>query len=391
MAVPASSSRNRLNWLLRSWQNIPTPGWTAAIYTAVGCSFTMMGALMHVTTQEIVELKHEYSDLEVDSNGVGFFDFEVHQDMRPPIWVYYELDGYHQNHRRYIESRADVQLHDPLWSKTDSEPESCSPWVKTDGRVNYPCGLVAGSVFNDSFALVVRRPNEGSTFERLEVDSSSETIAWADDVSMFTNMDPEASTTGRAGVKNEHALNMWILNLFPPVECYQVNLGEKPWVPVSVATRKEQGPDGNEVEVLDCRSYFGKPTCNFVREGKPFTCEGDYQVREVKDWGVTSGHLLVWMRTAAFLKFRKIWGRVDSEIPAGSRLRVFAKDNFPVREHFGHKAFIMANTSIFGGRHELLAYAYLTVGAASLLFVSVFQCSYVIFKPSEKGRVGPVG
>jgi hypothetical protein len=37
-------------------------------------------------------------------------DITVTAPMRSPIYVYYELDGVYQNHRRYVKSRSDVQL-----------------------------------------------------------------------------------------------------------------------------------------------------------------------------------------------------------------------------------------------------------------------------------------
>jgi len=30
--------------------------------------------------------------------------------MKPPIYVYYELSNYYQNHRRYVKSRSSLQL-----------------------------------------------------------------------------------------------------------------------------------------------------------------------------------------------------------------------------------------------------------------------------------------
>ena len=30
--------------------------------------------------------------------------------MLPPIWVYYELDGFYQNVRRFVQSRDESQL-----------------------------------------------------------------------------------------------------------------------------------------------------------------------------------------------------------------------------------------------------------------------------------------
>ena len=36
--------------------------------------------------------------------------FTPDRDMEPPIYVYYELHNFYQNHRRYVKSRSDKQL-----------------------------------------------------------------------------------------------------------------------------------------------------------------------------------------------------------------------------------------------------------------------------------------
>ncbi len=67
--------------------------------------------------------------------------------MTPPIFFYYKLTGFYQNHRVYAQSRSDEQLY-------GSRPRtltSCAPlshWNKTQ---LYPCGLIANSFFNDTF------------------------------------------------------------------------------------------------------------------------------------------------------------------------------------------------------------------------------------------------
>ncbi|KAI3979195.1 hypothetical protein MKX01_017020 [Papaver californicum] len=59
----------------------------------------------------------------------------MHKDMKAPIYIYYQLDNYYQNHRR-----SDCQLLDGLDYKDTS---SCRPEENSNGRPIVPCGSVA--------------------------------------------------------------------------------------------------------------------------------------------------------------------------------------------------------------------------------------------------------
>nr|CAD1841546.1 unnamed protein product [Ananas comosus var. bracteatus] len=56
--------------------------------------------------------------------------------MKAPIYIYYELDNYYQNHRRYVKSRSDKQLRHGLEYKDTS---SCKPEEKSNGLPIVPC------------------------------------------------------------------------------------------------------------------------------------------------------------------------------------------------------------------------------------------------------------
>ena len=82
----------------------------------------------------------------------------VPADMAPPIYVYYELDNFYQNHRRYVKSRDDNQLRGTA-GLTASSLSDCDPMVSNSTSAVYnPCGLIARSFFNGARARAMRNP-----------------------------------------------------------------------------------------------------------------------------------------------------------------------------------------------------------------------------------------
>ncbi|KAK4386464.1 putative ALA-interacting subunit [Sesamum angolense] len=70
--------------------------------------------------------------------------------MKAPIFIYYQLDNYYQNHRRYVKSRSDRQL---LHGLKHHDLSSCAPEDFNHGLPVVPCGLIAWSLFNDTYSF----------------------------------------------------------------------------------------------------------------------------------------------------------------------------------------------------------------------------------------------
>ncbi|KAG4947949.1 hypothetical protein JHK86_041188 [Glycine max] len=83
------------------------------------------------------------------TNKTCITKWTVEHKMEAPIYIYYQLDNYYQNHRRYVKSRNDKQL----WNKAaEGETNNCFPEDKTkDNQPIVPCGLIAWSMFNDTY------------------------------------------------------------------------------------------------------------------------------------------------------------------------------------------------------------------------------------------------
>ena len=58
------------------------------------------------------------------------------------------VTNYYQNHRRYVKSINTDQLMGKSVSYSTIDGGDCKPADTTDGKIIYPCGLIANSLFN---------------------------------------------------------------------------------------------------------------------------------------------------------------------------------------------------------------------------------------------------
>lgn len=74
--------------------------------------------------------------------------FTVPETMGSPVFMYYKLTNFYQNHRRYVRSFNSDQLLGRAASYGDVQGGECKPLDEIGGQIVYPCGLIANSVFN---------------------------------------------------------------------------------------------------------------------------------------------------------------------------------------------------------------------------------------------------
>ena len=68
----------------------------------------------------------------------------------------------------------------------------------------------------------------------------------------------------------------------------------------------------------------------------------------------TDEHFIVWMRTAGMPSFRKLWGRIRSDIEVGNYTITIA-NSYDVSAYDGKKTFVLSTTNAFGGKNYFLS------------------------------------
>jgi hypothetical protein len=109
-------------------------------------------------------------------------EFSLPENFDPPVLFYYQLTNFYQNHRRYVASFSDKQLKGDALTGSEVNSSSCTP-LQHDaetGKPLYPCGLIANSLFNDTFASPIDLTR--NTTYKMENNTN---IAWNSDKALY--------------------------------------------------------------------------------------------------------------------------------------------------------------------------------------------------------------
>ncbi|KAI6782071.1 Meiotically up-regulated like protein [Emericellopsis cladophorae] len=222
---------------LKAWQPILTPKTVLPLFFVIGVIFAPIGGLLYWASTQVQEIRLDYTNclrnapdfddgfesmdsgdvhhafksnnksidarwavrrnVEVDvpdSGGVTietdqcYLRFYIPESMGPPVLFYYYLTNFYQNHRRYVDSFDSEQLKGSARSYDDIDGSECDPLEvnKTARLPYYPCGLIANSLFNDSYSNPVLRNPPGATGNETEAyNMTSNGIAWDSDRALY--------------------------------------------------------------------------------------------------------------------------------------------------------------------------------------------------------------
>ncbi|XP_028066840.1 ALA-interacting subunit 1-like isoform X2 [Camellia sinensis] len=189
-AAAAAVKRKKPKYSRFTQQELPackpilTPGWVITAFVLVAIIFIPIGLASLFASEHVVEIVDRYDKSCIPSNYSNNVlayiqsaqtnktctrSLTVPKQMKSPIYIYYQLDNFYQNHRRYVKSRSDNQLRSRAY---EFDVEDCEPEAKTDKGPIVPCGLIAWSLFNDTYGFMLQNKS-------LQV--SKKDIAWKSD------------------------------------------------------------------------------------------------------------------------------------------------------------------------------------------------------------------
>ena len=189
-----------------AYRPVATFGGAMGCFIGWGVLFIGMGIWLVTMSSAVFEISIDYTDCVLPtSKTYGSVvacdkEFTIPEAITTPLYAYYELTNFYQNHRRYVKSRSYQQLMGLDMAiadvKTDCDPivtnADLAPYITkaVDGTplvadvVANPCGLVAKSLFTDTFVVYQHGANDAEDVwtdeQKLTIDDSD--IAWASDV-----------------------------------------------------------------------------------------------------------------------------------------------------------------------------------------------------------------
>lgn len=356
---------------LKAWQPILTPKTVLPLFFTIGIIFAPIGGLLLYASAKVREIQLDYTtcykdapqddfgempssnvqtSFKTSSNGSTWeaptwraghvnitydgvekaynkctIEFTIPEDIGPPVLFYYHLTDFYQNHRRYVKSFSQDQLLGDALSGGSINGSDCAPLTydrNGSGRPIYPCGLIANSIFNDTFSnpVLLNVPSDGVSRRADNATYSMQNnsgIAWTSDEALYG--------------KTKYNYT----EIVPPPN----------WI--------ERYPNG------------------YTESNPP---------PDIKTWQA----FMVWMRTAGLPTFSKLYQRNDDEAMASGRYQVEIVSNFPADVYHGTKSFIISTRTVIGGRNPFLGIAYVVVGGVCILLGAVFTVTHLL-KPRKLG------
>ena len=182
---------------LPAWTPLITAGTVVPSFTILGIAFIIVGVGLLIISEQVQMIQFDYTECtgikktkscdeiirtNIRANCKCLIVFDMNSDFLSSVYIYYGLKNYFQNHRRYGSS---VDLNQFMGSLAKPS-SSCEPFKYKRLNNNKipiaPCGIIANSLFNDTFTLWYQNQNGNFKVPLLFTG-----ISWPNDKAVFKN------------------------------------------------------------------------------------------------------------------------------------------------------------------------------------------------------------
>ncbi|KAJ8253480.1 hypothetical protein GJAV_G00213410 [Gymnothorax javanicus] len=317
---------------LPAWSPSLTASTVLPFFFLMGLLCVLLGVWLLLTVQGTQEIKVDYTDagtcnacftLRKDRDNANTpcacnVHFYLSKKFQGDVFFYYGLRNFHQNLRRYMDSRDDGQMVGRL--KNLKNPSSyCAPFSRVGGTPIAPCGAIANSMFNDSFVLHYHRTER----ESVRVPLYRRDITWYTDKNVKFRNPSEHNKT----------LSQVFQGTTPPVYWQQ-----------PVYELDPSDPNNN--------GFINEDLIVWMREAAFPTFK--------KLYGTLDRSL----------------PQFEAGLPAGN-YSISISYNYPVEYFQGRKMVVLSTVTWFGGQNHFLPIAYIVTGGLVLVVAMVLTGVYL--------------
>ena len=151
----------------------------------VHSSFKTSNSTVRPTWKRTLNTTNPPWSVSIPNTPICTIQFSIPNDIGPPVYLYYRLTNFYQNHRRYVKSLDTDQLKGHVLSNHTVHDSSCNPLKLNDhGKAYYPCGLIANSIFNDTLNSP-RLINAAGDQPAEPYRMTNQSIAWGSDANLY--------------------------------------------------------------------------------------------------------------------------------------------------------------------------------------------------------------
>ncbi|XP_013207627.1 cell cycle control protein 50C-like isoform X2 [Microtus ochrogaster] len=363
-----------------------------SIFFATGGFCLCMGIILLLSAKSTREIEINYTNTcahcaQLRENSSNFdkectcsVPFYLMDKMEGNVYMYYKLYGFYQNLYRYILSRSNSQLvGKDIWDVTN-----CAPFqVSHNGTPIIPCGAIANSIFNDTITLSYHL----NSSIHIEVPMLKSGLAWwTDKYIKFRNPRTSdlASAFAGSGINaSGHVSVILSSSMLCRVGIATLSAGNgslRVGAVNACISRTHTGLGFKHVAVLPWGS--AKP---------PHWARPIYELdtEDPGNNGFVNEDFIVWMRTAAFPTFKKLYRRLSrvhyfvDGLPAGN-YTFHISYNFPVTVFRGKKSVVLSTLTWIGGGSLFLGLTYTVTGSLTLLASFAILAIHQMLKKNKK-------